>query len=1269
MTGPNQSSVLYYGNSNLQFTTGTTTQQVAVVDNTDMSGNVSLVGNMHVISNQTSTSLGDSWTTDASGNALPFYGIAISENGQYQLAAKSSIPDLGYTLLSVDYGSTWTNITTIPGIQYAASMSPDGRYMLLSNNDKEIYRSTNYGTSWTKIYTIGDGTIYNACVSTTGQVITMYAIVGSAGQFYYSVNGGSTFTAIDISGNVSIQSNMAMSADGTYVLFGNNAGLLYKGVLSGSTYTLTSQNISATNVAMSSNGSKMYYTSSNTIYKSTDYGSTWSPLTTTDVSGSTIYANYLACSSDGQTIVTTSYSSQPVWVSTNGGSTFAKTATNPANLNWYNGIALSGDGKYFLGATNFGYYLTSTSSSFVEVNGNVTIDNCLTVGNTLSAAVLEVDQIVINTEVLGNLNLVGNETISGTLSVSGNSAFGNVQASTVNVTSNLTVPGDSSFNTINAAYIRSRGKMDVSGNLSVAGNENVTGTLAVTGNTTLGNLIVSGDSSFNTINAAYIRSRGNMDVSGNATVASNLSVTGNESITGTLAVTGNTTLGNLVATGDSSFNTLNAKYIRSRGNMDVSGSVVIDGSLNVNGSVTYIESQQLLIKDSLITLNDGGVSATNSGIEIQVSGSIAGYIKSDLSNGSTYVVKPPGSSSIGTMVVQDNTTNVVSVTNLTASGNLIVSGDSSFNTLNAAYIRSRGILDVSGNANISGKLSVAGNESITGTLAVTGNTTLSNNLIVTGDSSFNTLNAAYIRSRGILDVSGNANVAGNLSVTGNESITGTLAVTGNTTLGNLIATGDSSFNTLNAAYIRSRGILDVSGNANISGNLSVSGNTTFGNLIATGDSSFNTLNAAYIRSRGILDVSGNANISGNLSVTGNESITGTLAVTGNTTLGNTSISTLGAGVVHTDASGNLSSTLVFTSDISNANVTNAKLGLNAGSGTNNNGIGNGVFSSVSFSGSDNNAIGTNSLANLVTGDRNTAFGHASYATLTDGSWNTAIGHQAGGSLLSGSRNICVGHYANLNGSNLSNSIVIGSGATVTASDAIAIGAGVTNNTANTVILATSDYTTSIPGALGVTGDTTLGNLIVTGDSSFNTLNAAYIRSRGNFDVSGNTNVSGNVDIYGNTTVYNPITLSYTSATSYTQLGYQSSLTTGSVVSVDSSTNSVNLNSISIQSAGIWAINWDTSINLSNANFGAHTQVTTGIASNSSGSNTFLPCGYQQAKYGTINNDTSPYISANYSGTYMYKATSGTTLYLNINQTNDGAQSITAQGFFTVTRLG
>jgi len=94
-----------------------------------------------------------------------------------------------------------------------------------------------------------------------------------------------------------------------------------------------------------------------------------------------------------------------------------------------------------------------------------------------------------------------------------------------------------------------------------------------------------------------------------------------------------------------------ADFVLTQGAQTISGiktfqnDVIINGNLDVNGTVTTIDTVNLQVTDKLITLNRNGAAASGfgSGIEIEENAVITGYLKTDASARTAWLIKAPAS--------------------------------------------------------------------------------------------------------------------------------------------------------------------------------------------------------------------------------------------------------------------------------------------------------------------------------------------------------------------------------------------------------------------------------------------------------------------------------------------------------------------------------------------------------------------------------------------------------------------------------------------------
>ena len=176
-------------------------------------------------------------------------GIALSQSGQYQFSAISSIVGRGNIWRSTDYGSSWVDsqFGVINGFQ-SISVSSTGQYVTaiqsgnITSTRGNIWVSNNYGSTWSsaqKIYSympfnngfLNQGSVdFNKLVtiSVNGKFQTALGIapsnnkIGGNANIWYNNNFGqgvwidSGYSAPVINGNVSILSSVSMTGTGQY---------------------------------------------------------------------------------------------------------------------------------------------------------------------------------------------------------------------------------------------------------------------------------------------------------------------------------------------------------------------------------------------------------------------------------------------------------------------------------------------------------------------------------------------------------------------------------------------------------------------------------------------------------------------------------------------------------------------------------------------------------------------------------------------------------------------------------------------------------------------------------------------------------------------------------------------------------------------------------------------------------------------------------------------------------------------------------------------
>jgi hypothetical protein len=389
---------LFARNWNSFYFTNTQIISNAVSDN----GKYILVGtNNGFLYSSANYGISGSWTVAITTILLNWYSVAISNNGQYQLAISFSGNYFNGFYLSNNFGKagSWVTVplASLSNVSYSSvnsSISATGQYIAFTIKNT-LFVNGNYGsaTAWASpLSSFGVTNDFTSCrLSANGK----YMIVSSTPNLYVSNNYGvaGSWTVINAAFTSSIISSAALSAEGQYQTIVLSPGLIYGSTsygVSGSwlpvSSSLGSLSTKAFNtVSMSSNGQYQVASSNdNYIFFSTNYGS----------AGSWNYTNRYA-----NETTTTPYSS--ISVSSNG----QYILFNPSIGSALNTLFISTTPLYShnVGIGGFNVYGDFNSYGTVYVNGAIVVG-----GSTIFKT---------DVAVIGNLN-VGNVVTAQTFKYS-----------------------------------------------------------------------------------------------------------------------------------------------------------------------------------------------------------------------------------------------------------------------------------------------------------------------------------------------------------------------------------------------------------------------------------------------------------------------------------------------------------------------------------------------------------------------------------------------------------------------------------------------------------------------------------------------------------------------------------------------------------------------------------------------------------------------------------------------------------------------------------
>ena len=244
----------------------------------------------------TSSNYGVTWTKSSS---LYSQCVCMSTNGQIQYAINSS----GTAQLnkSSDYGATWSVLSNSPNVPtwfYICCDNSGQNVYACTASSGSIYKSADAGATWSTTSAPTATNWFSMCCDAYGQ--NVFAIVtngsGASSGVYKSSNYGSTWTQINSTARV--WNICCCDKTGSYLYAGVYGGLVYKYYNSTWT-TLSPPSGNYIGLCCDYTGQHVACALSSaaaSIYISSDYGSTFTVIT-----GYTNYWGFITCDSSGQT--------------------------------------------------------------------------------------------------------------------------------------------------------------------------------------------------------------------------------------------------------------------------------------------------------------------------------------------------------------------------------------------------------------------------------------------------------------------------------------------------------------------------------------------------------------------------------------------------------------------------------------------------------------------------------------------------------------------------------------------------------------------------------------------------------------------------------------------------------------------------------------------------------------------------------------------------------------------------------------------------------
>jgi hypothetical protein len=269
---------------------------------------------------------------------------------------------------STDYAETWTKVRDL-GTEVVYSLADLGSGIVIGGTGNtagagNIERSTNYGSTWSTIeYNAASGGTTAVCSLGSGIVLLGTGGAGAGnGEIWRSTDSGVNWTKVYDPGALK-QIKCFLNLGSNIVLAGSGDGAtdsdIYRSTDNGVNWTKVELSATNTNaiVSMCDLGSGIVLAGASgsvagggTLYRSVDYGVTWSSGT---IDSSVDAINFLYKDVSGNIFACTGYGvgDGTVWYSTDNGVTWGSTSVNTA-LTQSTSIAEIRTGQYAIGTGN-----------------------------------------------------------------------------------------------------------------------------------------------------------------------------------------------------------------------------------------------------------------------------------------------------------------------------------------------------------------------------------------------------------------------------------------------------------------------------------------------------------------------------------------------------------------------------------------------------------------------------------------------------------------------------------------------------------------------------------------------------------------------------------------------------------------------------------------------------------------------------------------------------------------------------------------------------
>jgi flagellar hook assembly protein FlgD len=220
-----------------------------------------------------STDDGSSWSAINNGiTNLSVYALASGPNGSGGTNLYAGTY-MGNAYRSTDNGATWTAIQTgLPTGYNVNAITTTSGGTLLAGTMNGIYRSTNFGGSWTQAFNL-----FAFAFAKNGS--TLYA--GTSNGVYRSTNDGASWTPINTGLNFTWIHSMAAIPNASGVTLFAGAGYVLRSTDNGASWQIVNNGLTSLSVYAlatvpnESGGTDLYAGASEGVFRSSDNGDHW----------------------------------------------------------------------------------------------------------------------------------------------------------------------------------------------------------------------------------------------------------------------------------------------------------------------------------------------------------------------------------------------------------------------------------------------------------------------------------------------------------------------------------------------------------------------------------------------------------------------------------------------------------------------------------------------------------------------------------------------------------------------------------------------------------------------------------------------------------------------------------------------------------------------------------------------------------------------------------------------------------------------------------